>query len=372
MKRLLVIAVLALAPVLLFSGSQETDDAIEALAGTIDLSEWDRWFEAEGYDADFTPSRYLDAIIRMQEPDPSHGIGSRLKDLLLPGLKSAAVMLTVLIGLAVCSAAIGGLSDASAMAEPAKITLRVVTACAVLVTAASGIRTASGAVRLIFRTTELTLPAIVGFLALGGMEHTAALLTASRELLSGTVLYLLETCVVPLAAVGGVLYALDACGTGRLASIGRLLHRAAKWILGTTCSLFLLFTAIRGAAAGGADGLLLKTTKLMAGSVPAVGGVLSESVDAAFRCLQFVKNALGLTGTVLILLIAAKPVLSVFWTRCALRAASMLADPLSGKPYADLLRGMGDTLHLLLLAELAAVAMSLLVIAPVLGAGRIA
>ena len=183
-------------------------------------------------------------------------------------------------------------------------------------------------------------------------------------------LRILETCIVPLAAIGGILLALDAAGTGRLASVGRVLHRVAKWVLGTVCSLFLTVTAIRGVAAGSADGLLLKTTKLMAGSIPSVGGLMSESVDAAFQCLQLVKNALGLTGTVLILLVAARPVLSVFWTRCALRVSSMLAEPLSGKPYAELLRGMGDTLHLLLLSELGAAAMALLMIAPVFGLGR--
>jgi len=369
-KRILLAAVLSLVPMLLFSGSQEIDDAVEALVGTIDLSEWDDWVEQEGLDVDFLPSAYLREIAGMSRVDVSSGFTAEIAALLLPGLKGAIVKLTLLLGLAVLTAAINGLSETSAMAEPAKVTFRLIVAGTVLILTASELKTAFGTVLRVAKMTEILLPPILGFLVLGGMEQTAALLTVSHELLSGTVLKLLETCVMPLAAIGGVLLTLDSGGTGRLGSIGRVLHRIAKWILGMACSLFLAVTAIRGVAAGSADGLLMKTTKLMAGSIPAIGGLLSESVDAAFQCLQFVKNALGLTGTVLILLVVFKPVLSVFWARCALRVSSMLSEPLSGKPYADLLRGMGDTLHLLLLSELGATALSILVIAPVFGLGR--
>jgi stage III sporulation protein AE len=369
-KRIVLGIVLSLFPVLLFTGSQEVDDGIDALIGTIDLSEWDAWVEDEGIDADFTPSQFLREIAGMQLRNDSSGLAARLGALLLPGVKSAVVRMTVFIGFAVLIAGVNGMSEASPIAETAKIALRIIGAGTVLILSASELRTASGTVLKITRTAELLMPAVLGFLTLSGMEQTAALLSISYELLSGSVLKIFETCVVPLAAIGGILLALDAGGTGRLASIGKVLHRIAKWVLGTVCSLFLAFTAIRSVAAGSADGLLLKSTKLMAGSIPAVGGLLSESADAAFQCLQLVKNALGLTGTVLILLVAARPVLSVFWTRCALRVSSMLSEPLSGKPYAELLRGMGDTLHLLLLSELGATAMALLMIVPVFGPGR--
>ncbi|MBR0507582.1 MAG: hypothetical protein IJJ86_03140 [Clostridia bacterium] len=370
MKRVFLIAVLSLVPFLLFTDSQEVDDGIDALVGTIDLSGWDAWIEREGLDVGFLPSEFLREIAGMRFRDESKALSDKIGAILLPGLKSALVKMTVFLGFAVLTAAIGGLSETSQTSGTAKIAFRFIAAGTVMVLSASELRTASGTVSGIAKTAELLLPAILGFLMLGGMEHTAALLSVSGELLSGSVLKIIGSCVVPLAAVGGILLALDAGGTGRLASIGKVLHRAAKWILGTVCSLFLVFTAVRGVAAGSADGLLLKTTKLMAGSIPSIGGLLSESVDAAFQCLQLVKNALGLTGSVLILVVAAKPVLSVFWTRCALRVSSLLSEPLSGKPYAELLRGMGETLHLLLLSELGAAASALLMIAQVFGIGR--
>ena len=133
--------------------------------------------------------------------------------------------------------------------------------------------------------------------------------------------------------------------------------------------LFLLITAVRAVTAGSADGLLLRTTKLAAGGIPAVGSLLSESVETAFQCLRFVRNALGLTGCMVLLSAVGKPILSTVLSRCSLRVSAALTEPLAGKPFVDLLRGMGDTLHVLMLCELAAVSAALFVIAPVFGAG---
>ena len=118
--------------------------------------------------------------------------------------------------------------------------------------------------------------------------------------------------------------------------------------------------------------MILRTAKYAAGSVPIVGGVVSDSVETVFQCVLFVKSMLGIGGAVVILLICAKPILTVFLTRCALRIASAVTEPLSGKPYADLLRGLGDMLHILLLIEATAAAMALVAISPVFLVGGFA
>ena len=115
--------------------------------------------------------------------------------------------------------------------------------------------------------------------------------------------------------------------------------------------------------------MLMKTTKIAAGSIPAVGSLLAESVDTVYQCMRFVKNALGLTGCIALLSVAINPVLSIFAARSGFRAAALLSEPLSGKPYAELLRSMGDTLHILMLSELASFAAALLLLSPVLGTG---
>ena len=369
MRRALIAVMILLLPVLLLAENDEAEDGIEALLGTIDLSEWDTWFR-QNSDADaILPSELLKQFAQMQTPDMIVGSVDGFMARIAPSVKSAAAKTALLLGLAILGASLTGISDTSSIGETAQTVFRIGAAATVLALSVAEIRAAIEAVSATEHTAELLLPPIVGYLTLIGRTNTAFLLPVSFSFLSGTILHLIESCIVPLAVVGGALFVFDTTASGRLASFGKVLIRAAKWILGTACSLYLLVTAIRSAAAGNADTLLLKTTKLAAGSIPTIGSLLSESIDTAFQCMRFVRNALGLTGCAVLLSVAMKPVLSVFLTRSALRVSSLLSEPFSGKPYADLLRGMGDTLHVLMLAELSATAMSLMLLAPVFGMG---
>lgn len=365
MKRLLIAGIVLLLP-LLFAESDEVQEGIDALLETIDLSEWDEWAKTYGEDGAMLPSEYLAALAESALPSADltpDSLWTRIR----PSVRTAAVKTAFLIGLAAIGAAVHGLSTASSIGETAETAFRICASGAVLLLSFAEIRIAMSAVASTARTAELLLPVIVGYLTLIGAKNTALLLPTSNLLFSELVIRAIQVWVAPAAVIGGVLLALDTGGSGRLASIGRLLQRASKWILGIVCSLFLLITTVRSVAAGSADGLLIKSAKLAAGSIPSIGSLLSESMDTAFHCLGFVKNVLGLTGCIVLVSVSLKPAMSVLMTRSALKASALLAEPLSGKPYADLLRGMGDTLQILLLSELAAAAMAIMLLAPVFG-----
>lgn len=370
MKRTVIMVIALILPLFLFAEKDETQDAVNALLRSVDLSEWDAWFSENGMDSIGLPSKILSSIANMQKPFASNLSARDLVSVLKPSIGSLLAGMTLFVGLAAFGAALQGVSGSSTVGETADGAFRVSVSAVVLVVSMTGIRSAFSAITVLEHTAELLLPAIVGYLSLTGLENTALLLPASYVLLNDIVLRLIETCAAPLAITGGVLLTLDANGIGRLSSVGRLLQRAAKWTLTTACSVYMLVTTVRSVAAASADGLLIKTTKLAAGSIPAIGSLLSESVDTAYHCMRFVRNALGLTGCAVLILVMLKPLLSIFLTRCSLRASALLSEPLSGKPYAELLRGMGDTLHILMLCELAALAMSLLMLVPVVGMGN--
>ncbi len=368
MKRIAVFTVVLLLPVLLTDSTDDARDGVDALLRTIDLSDWDDLFRELETEGTTLPSEYLRDLTHDELPPAEISLQGVWKQVFAVG-RNTVGKIALLLGLAVLGTALNGFTEQSSIGENAQAAFRILFSGTVLVTAFAEIYAALRTVQTIDRTTEQLLPVMIGFLTLSGMENTAALLPSTHALLSDLVLKAVVCCAAPLAVIGGVLTVLDTGGIGRIVSVGRAMQRAAKWVLGTVCSLFLLITALRTVTAGSADGLLLRTTKLAAGSIPAVGSLLSESVDTAFQCLRFVRNALGLTGCMVLLSVVGKPILSTVLSRCSLRVSAMLTEPLAGKPYADLLRGMGDTLHVLMLCELSAVSAALLVIAPVFGAG---
>ena len=368
MKKLLIFGLILLLPAML-SDREETKEGIDALLETVDLSEWDDWFRKEDGEWMALPSEYLCELCTTDQALSSDLTFDMLKDRLLPPFRSAAVKIALLLGIALIVALAQSLSETSAIGESARIALRICVSGTVLVLTFSEVRAALSAIGTVEKTGELLLPPVIGFLTVSGMENTTLLLNATHSLLAETASRILKLFVIPLAVTGGVFSVLDT-GTGRFAPVGKLLHRTAKWTLGIVCSLFLIVTAVRSVAAGSADGLLLKTTRFAAGSIPSVGSLLSESVDAAFQCLFLVKNALGITGCVLVVSVALKPVLSTWMTQSALRASALASEGLAGKPYAELLRAAGDMLHVMMLAELAAIAMTLMMIAPVFAIGK--
>ena len=369
MKRAVIVAVLLLLPVLWFAERDEEQDAIDALLETIDLSAWDAWFRENGIETDVLPSGLLKQLVTTQTMFDSGFTGKDLLSKLKPSLSSAVAKTALYLGLAAIGAVIGGVSDSSSIGETAGTAFRISVSVAVLAVSLTEIRRAFSTVAALEHISEMILPPIVGYLTLTGQTNTALLLPASQAMLSELILRFTESCIAPLAIIGGVLIVLDANGTGRLSALGKLMQRAAKWALGTACSLYMITAAVRSAAARSADSMLMKTTKSAAGSIPAIGSLLSESVDTVYACMHFVKNALGLTGCAVLLFVAMNPVLSIFAARSSLRAAALLSEPLSGKPYAELLRGMGDTLHILMLSELAAFAAAVMMLSPMLGAG---
>ncbi len=370
MRRILLsVMILLLTPALL-AETEEIRDGIDELLGTIDLSSWDSWFLENGAGAGELPSDYLRRITAMQADTKTKLPVETIQKHLFSSLRDAALKIFLLLGTAVFGASFRGLSDLTSVGETAQAAFRIVVSGAVLLMSFLEVRTAVKTISIVDRTAELLLPPLTAFLMLCGMENTAALLPVTRTFLTDAVMKVINAAVVPLAILGGVFLVLDFAGSGKLASVGKLLHRAARCLLGSVCSLYVMITALRSVAAGSADGLLIKTTKFAAGSFPSIGSLLSESVDVAFQCMRFVKNALGLTGCAVMLFVAAKPVLSIASTRIALRVSTLLSEPLAGKPYSDLLRGMSETVGILMLSELAVIASVLLMIAPVFGIGR--
>ncbi len=371
MKRAALFVMLLFLPFTVSAESTEAKEGTEELLGTVDLADWDAWFASEAPEIAFRPSDFIKTLAGMEDPVDAQSLLEKATAFALPSLRAAAGKLILFVGLGVFGAALGGMHGAATLSETAETAFRFAAACLVLTVAASEMRSVQTVLARVRSLSERLLPVLLGYLTVTGMEHTAGAMTASFALLSDGVIRLLGNAVAPIACVGGVLSALDGCASGRLASIGKLLLRAAKWLLGLISAGFALLSALRGAAAVSADGLLIRTAKMAAGSLPAVGGIVSDSMETACRLLAFVRSVLGIGGAAVILLICAKPVITVFFTRCSLRAASAIAEPLSGKPYADLLRALGDALHVLLLSEAAAIAMALLAVSPMLGGGSV-
>jgi len=116
--------------------------------------------------------------------------------------------------------------------------------------------------------------------------------------------------------------------------------------------------------------VLIKTSKLAAGSLPLVGALVSDSLDTAYGCILLVRQGIGLTGIALALAWLARPVLLIAVNILVLRGASALSLPLAGGRTNLVFARLADMLSLMLSAIAATAALFVVTIGLAMGIGK--
>ena len=370
MRRILLCALLVVLPLAAFApDTEEVQDGLSALLDAVDLSAWDDWFAGQDESfGTFVPSDFLNDTVETGGSTLSaKTLYDRLQRAMREDVYAALGRLAIYVGLGVLCALFAGLSPQGGAAHMAEPILRIVTGCAVLATVFPYLWQAQRTLTLLHDTGEVLTPILLSFLILCGMEASGALLTPTMALLADGVIGVMTRIVLPVALIGGVLCTVDPMQNGRVASIGKLCHRLCRWGVGVLSSLYLAVTAIRGVVATNSDSLLLRTTKLAAGSLPVVGGLVSDSVETAYQCLVLVRSTLGVTGILVLLLLCVKPILALFLQQCALKVGAVIARMFGTKAYAETLDGMGNTLGVALLCVIAVLVMYLACVGLLMG-----
>lgn len=180
---------------------------------------------------------------------------------------------------------------------------------------------------------QLVYPILLSLMSASGGTVSAAIYRPAVAFMSGAVLELFLSVVLPtstvilaLSWIGGL------SGEVRTEKLADFFKSINKWLIGLTLGLFTLFLSVQGISSAQYDGISLRTVKyVISGSVPIVGGFLSGSVDLIMAGSALIKNALGsfsifvLVGTIL------RPLLVFVAFQLFLRIAAAATEPIGGK-----------------------------------------
>ena len=157
----------------------------------------------------------------------------------------------------------------------------------------------------------------------------------------------------------------------RLSRLSALMKTLAHGTLGVGFTVFLYVTALQALGAAAADGVSLRTAKYMVDNfVPVVGGMFADTMDTLVGASLLIKNALGVTGLVLLLGTAAQPMLQTFCTGLVYRGCAALLEPIADKRISAAIQHFSDMLMLLFTIQLSVSAMFLLLVAQMLAVGQ--
>ncbi|EGK14324.1 stage III sporulation protein AE [Desmospora sp. 8437] len=213
----------------------------------------------------------------------------------------------------------------------------------------------------------LTLLASMGNLGSVGMFHPMIVLMIH---IIGTLIHAVVFPILFFSAILSIVSCLsDKYKVNQLAG---LLRKVSVGILGSMLTVFLGIISVQGATAAVADGVTVRTAKYVTGNfVPVVGRLFSDAADTVVGASLLVKNAIGLVGVILLLLIIAFPALKILSLALVYSFSAAVMQPLGNSPIIECLSIISKTL-IYIFAALATVGMMFfLAITIIVAAGNI-
>lgn len=193
-------------------------------------------------------------------------------------------------------------------------------------------------------------PVMAAALTLTGAAGTAAATQTAGMFAFDLVIRMIEKLLVPaVCAYLAVLTVNAAAGGDLLASLGGLIRWAVTGVLKLVLTLFITFLTLGSSVSGSVDQFSLKAARFaVSGSVPVVGGIISDAAESMLSGAVLVKNAVGVLGMLCVAAVCVVPFLKAGAAYLAFKAGAAVMSPVCGKELGSMLSGIGEGIGLLL------------------------
>lgn len=124
---------------------------------------------------------------------------------------------------------------------------------------------------------------------------------------------------------------------------------AFKWLIGCVFTVFFAFLSIQGITANSYDGISIRTAKYTVKSyVPYLGGYLSDGFDLLLSSSVIIKNAVGITGIILLIMTILAPLIKIIILMFGLKLVSAILEPIADKRISSFIYSVSKSLSMLL------------------------
>jgi len=151
-----------------------------------------------------------------------------------------------------------------------------------------------------------------------------------------------------------------------------LLKQMVKWSLGMVLTGFIGVITVQGLTASVVDGVGTKTAKFAVGNfIPVVGGILSDAVDTVIGCSLILKNAVGVAGLMVILLICMVPIIKIAALIGIYRITAAVIEPVSDNRIIQCIGDLASSITYVFAMVVSVAVLFLLSITIIIGAGNL-
>lgn len=319
----------------------------------------DQLTEEYGIDAVSSVKETVRKIVK-GEPVPDSDYFFKLAIEILIGnangyLAQAAVILLVAVLLSVLTNLTSGFSTQSVNKIVYVACYGVVVVIALNLTG-SAVKNASETIRHLSRFSEIAFPPLMTVMTALGSVNAAGLYQPALAFFSVIVSTIIDKVVLPgffvciaLTIVGHINENI------KLGKMVKTVRSAVSWCVSFLFGLLGAVTTAKGIAGAGNDSLIIRSAKnALSGYVPIVGNYLKDGFDIVVSSCIVVKNAIGVTAVLLLILVVLSPLLKILLTMLTLRLTASFAEPFGNTKIPTMLYDLSDCLKLLVVLLLCA------------------
>ena len=194
------------------------------------------------------------------------------------------------------------------------------------------------------------LPVMAGAITLSGAPITASATQSITMLSLSLIIDFISSVLVPaICAYIAIITVNAALSHDLLDNLGQFIKWITTGSLKLILTIFIAYLSISGAISGSVDAVALKTAKFaVSGSVPVVGGIISDATESMLAGMVTIKNSLGIIGLLGVVAICIIPFLQVGINYLVFKAGTAAFSPICSPPIRKLMTGIGDSLGLML------------------------
>lgn len=194
------------------------------------------------------------------------------------------------------------------------------------------------------------LPVMAGALTVSGAPATATITQGvtlfALDLLIRCVTHILVPAVCAYIAIITVNAAL---GNDILSGLAVFIKWLTTGSLKLILTVFVAYLSISSTIGGSVDAVTLKTAKFaVSGSVPVVGGIISDATESMLAGMSVIKNSIGILGMLGVAAICIVPFLQVGINYLLFKAGTAILSPLCNSSLEKLMAGLSDSLGMML------------------------
>lgn len=184
---------------------------------------------------------------------------------------------------------------------------------------------------------------------------------------------IMRDVILPLILFSAILAIVNNLPSGiKVGKLASLIKQASITLIGLVLTIFLGVVTIEGVLASSTDGVTLRTAKFAVDRfIPIVGGFMSDAVDTVLGCSLLIKNAIGVVGLIIILIIVTFPMLKILSLIIIYKITAVLIEPISDPKIVNCLNDMSNSLVIVFATVISVAIMFFIAVTAVVGAGNI-